>query len=99
MSVVVVVVGMKIARSHVLGICVCCKYNQSVDISEKQVLCALKCSKGVITKLTTAINHAFSVQPACGLSTTPTLLACAEANVHAQAQYWKGLSSHKTALQ
>ena len=37
MSVVVVVVGMKIARSHVLGICACCKHNQSVDISEKQV--------------------------------------------------------------
>ena len=30
------------------------------------------------------MNHAFSVQHACGLSTTPTLLACADATVHAQ---------------
>ena len=29
------VVCMKIARSRVLGICVCCKHNESVDISEK----------------------------------------------------------------
>ena len=35
--VVVVVVGTKIARSRVLGICVCCKHNQSVDIGEKLV--------------------------------------------------------------
>ena len=46
-----------------------------------------------------ATNHAFSVQHACNLSTTHTLLAYyADAIVHAQAQYWKGLSSHKTAL-
>ena len=35
--VVVVVVGTKLARSCVLGICTCCKYNQSVDIGEKLV--------------------------------------------------------------
>ena len=34
---VVVVVGTKIARSRVLGICACCKYSQSVDIDEKVV--------------------------------------------------------------
>ena len=32
-----VVVGTKIARSRVLGVCVCCKHNQSVDIGEKLV--------------------------------------------------------------
>ena len=34
-SVVVVVVGTKIARSRDLGVYVCCKHNQSVDICEK----------------------------------------------------------------
>ena len=34
---VVVVVGTKIARSRVLGVCACCKHNQSVDIGEKLV--------------------------------------------------------------
>ena len=37
LSVVVIVVGMKIARFRVLGICASCKHNQSVDISEKLV--------------------------------------------------------------
>ena len=36
-SVVVVVVGTKIARSRVLDICACCKHNQSVDIGAKLV--------------------------------------------------------------
>ena len=40
--IVVVVVGTKIARSRVLGICVCCKHNQSVDIGEKLVCTCLK---------------------------------------------------------
>ena len=35
--VVVVVVGTKIARSRVLGVCVCYKHNQSIDIGEKMV--------------------------------------------------------------
>ena len=34
---VVVVVSTKITRSRVLGIYVCCKHNQSVDIDEKLV--------------------------------------------------------------
>ena len=34
---VVVVVGTKIARSHVLGICACRKHNQLVDIGEELV--------------------------------------------------------------
>ena len=29
------VVGTKIARSRVLGVCACCKHNQSADIGEK----------------------------------------------------------------
>ena len=37
LSVVVVVVVTKIARSRVLGICVCCNYHEWVDISEKLV--------------------------------------------------------------
>ena len=37
LSVVVVVVGTKIARSRVLGINACCKHSQSVDIGEKLV--------------------------------------------------------------
>ena len=37
MSVVAIVVGMKIARSRVLGICVCCNHNKLVDIGEKLV--------------------------------------------------------------
>ena len=53
------------------------------------------CSK----KLTSVTNRAFSVQHACGLSTTPTLLACADATAHAQTLCRKGSSSHKTALQ
>ena len=37
--------------------------------------------------LTSATNRAFYVQHACayGLSTTPTLLACADVTAHAQA--------------
>ena len=34
---IVVVVGMKITRSRVLGICERCKHNQSVDIGGKLV--------------------------------------------------------------
>ena len=33
--IVIVVIGTKIARSRILGICVSCKHNQSVDIGEK----------------------------------------------------------------
>ena len=54
---------------------------------------ASNCSK----RLSSATNHVFSVQHACGLSTTPTLLAQADATAHAQAQCWKGSSSHETA--
>ena len=40
-----------------------------------------------------ATNRAFSVVDTCGLSTTPTLLACGDATVrvHAQGQCRKGL--------
>ena len=41
-------------------------------------------------RLTSVTNCAFSVQHGCGLSTTPTLLACADATAHAQAQCRKG---------
>ena len=40
--VVVVVVGTKIARSRVLGVCACYKHNQSVDIGEKIVYTRFK---------------------------------------------------------
>ena len=40
--VVVIVIGTKIARSHILGICVCCKYNQSIDIGEELVCTRFK---------------------------------------------------------
>ena len=35
--IVVVIVGMKIARSRDLDICACCKHNESVGICEKLV--------------------------------------------------------------
>ena len=50
-------------------------------------------------RLTSVTNRAFSVQYACGLSTTPTLLARVDATAHAQAQCRKGSLNHKTALQ
>ena len=40
--VVVVVVGTKIARSRVLGVCAWCKHNQSIDIGEKLVCMGFK---------------------------------------------------------
>ena len=45
-SVVVVVVGMKIARSRVIGVCAYCKLNQSVDIGEKLVYTGFELLKG-----------------------------------------------------
>ena len=45
LSVVIIVVGMKIIRSHVLGICAWCKRYQSVDISEKLVCTRFKLLK------------------------------------------------------
>ena len=38
----VIVVGTKIARSQVLGICACCKHNELVDICEKLVSVCFK---------------------------------------------------------
>ena len=47
--VVVVVVGTKIARSRILGICAYYKHNQSVDIDEKLVCtCFELYSKGLL---------------------------------------------------
>ena len=40
-----VIVGTKIARSRVLGICACCKHNQLVDIGEKLVYAHFKLLK------------------------------------------------------
>ena len=45
LSVVVVVIGTKIAKSRVLGIFACCKHNQSVDIDEKLVCTRFKVLK------------------------------------------------------
>ena len=46
----------------------------------------------LLKKLTSATNRTFSIQHACGLLTTPTLLVCADATVHAQMLCWKGSS-------
>ena len=46
---------------------------------------------------TSAINRAFSIRHAYGLSTTPTLLACADVTAHARAQCGKGSSSHNNS--
>ena len=40
-----VVISTKMVRSHVLGICACCKHNQSVNISEKLVCMRFKLLK------------------------------------------------------
>ena len=87
--VVVVVVGTKVARSRVLGICAHCKHKQSVDISEKLVYTSFE-----LLKKAYYYKSCIFCQHACGLSTTPT-----NATALAQAQCWKGSSSHKTALQ
>ena len=42
------------------------------------------------------LAHVFFVQHACGLLTIPTLLVCADATAHAQAQCRKGSSSHNS---
>ena len=85
---------MKIARSRVLGICACYKHNQSVDTVKNWFIHASSCSN----RFTSTTNRAFSVQHACGLLTTPTPLAYADANAHAQAQRWKGLSSLRSKV-
>ena len=72
---VVVVVGTKITRSRVLGVCACCKHNQSVDIGEKLVYTGFE----LLKRLASATNRIFSVEHTCGLSITPTLfniIAC-----------------------
>ena len=43
--VVVIIIGTKIARSSVLGICACCRYNRLVDTSEKLVCMRFKLLK------------------------------------------------------
>ena len=45
--VVVVVISINIARSRVLGICACCKRNQSVDIGAKLVFMRIELLKKV----------------------------------------------------
>ena len=61
---------MKIARSQVLGICMCCNYHELVDISEKLASVNFE----LLNMATSATNRAFSIQHACGLLTTPTEL-------------------------
>ena len=72
-SSVVVVVGTKIARSRVLGVCACYKHSQSVGIDEKLVCIRFEFLKKACSA--SATNRTFSFQHACGLSTTPTVLA------------------------
>ena len=90
---VVIVIGTKIARSQVLGICACFKHNESIDIDKKWFLHASNCWKWP----TRATKSAFSLQHACGLLITPALLACTDATAHAQAQCRKGSSSHSSS--
>ena len=85
---VIIVISVKIARSQVLGICACCKHNESVDMDEKL---ASTCFK--LLKWLTSATDRISVKHAYGISTTPTLLACADATAHARAQ----LSSHNNS--
>ena len=83
-----VVVGTKIARSRLLDIYVGCSLSTTNwQISVKNWL--LHASNGW-KWFTSATNRAFSVQHACGLATTPTLLACTDATAHARAQCRKG---------
>ena len=72
-----VVVGTKITRSQIVGICACCKHNELVDIGEKLVSTCFE------LRLTCTTNCAFSVQHTGGLSTTPTVLVCADVTAHA----------------
>ena len=65
--IVVVVVG---TRSRILGICVYYKHNQSVDIGEKLVCTCFK----LLKRLTSATNHAFSVQHACDCTCSSSVL-------------------------
>ena len=51
----------RVKQYQVLGICVCCKHNESVDIGEKLVSMHFELLKW----LTSAINRAFSVLHAC----------------------------------
>ena len=84
-----VVIGTKIATSLVLGICACCKRNESV---EKLVSTSFK----LLKYFTSA---AFSVQHACGLSTTPTLLVCADGTAHTRVQciqYYARVATERT---
>ena len=59
-------------KSRVLGIYVCCKHNQSVDIGEKLACTRLEFLK----KAYQCYKLCISVQHACGISTTPTFLVC-----------------------
>ena len=58
LSVVIVVVV--VGRFHVLGISMCYKYYESVDIAEKLVCTCFELLK--LKRLTSATNRAFSVQ-------------------------------------
>ena len=59
--VVVVVVGMEIPRSRVLGICMCCKHNQSVDIGKKLICMHFKLLKKVNLLVLQIVHFLFSM--------------------------------------
>ena len=63
----VVVVGTKITRSHIVGICACSKHNNSVDISEK-----LACTPFELLKLA----HVDSTAHAQAQCWNPTYSGC-----------------------
>ena len=91
--VVVVVVGTKIARSRVLGVCACYKHNQSVDIGEKNGLYALRISRKSLLVL--QIVHFLFSMPV--VYRPHPLFWYADATAHAQALCCKGSSRHETA--
>ena len=92
--VVIVVVGTKIARSRVLGICASCKDNQSVDIGEKLACTHFKLLKKVSLLVLQIVHSLFSMTV---VYRPHPSFQYAVVTVHAQAQCWKGSSHLKTA--
>ena len=90
---IVVVVGTKIARSRVLGVCACCKHNQLVDIGEKLV-----CTLFELPKKAYQCYKSCIFCSACLWFIDHTHPFSIIATAHAQAWCWKGLSRHETAM-
>ena len=76
----VVVIGMKIARSRDLVICVCCKHNELVDICEKTSFCMLQIAEHGSQML--QMVHLWFSMPVVYLLHIPTLLHVLSAHAH-----------------